>query len=37
MLAAKAKLSDEVVVASGENWLTEMSNEKLLELFTLKT
>ncbi|MEW6517840.1 MAG: DEAD/DEAH box helicase [Thermodesulfobacteriota bacterium] len=36
MLAAKAKLSDEVVAASGENWLTEMSNEELFELFTLK-
>jgi non-specific serine/threonine protein kinase len=36
MLAAKAKLSDEVVAASGESWLTEMSNEELFELFTLK-
>ncbi len=36
MLAAKAKLSNEVVAASGENWLTEMSNEELFELFTLQ-
>jgi superfamily II DNA or RNA helicase len=35
MLVEKAKLSDEVVVASGESWLTEMSNEELFELFTL--
>lgn len=35
MLAEKAKLSAEVVAASGENWLTEMSNEELFELFTL--
>ena len=36
MLAEKAKLSDEVVAASGENWLTEMSNDQLYELFTLQ-
>lgn len=36
MLAAKAKLSDEVVAASGENWLTEMNNEELFDLFTLR-
>jgi non-specific serine/threonine protein kinase len=35
MLVEKAKLSDEVIAASGENWLTEMSNEELFELFTL--
>ncbi|MGA7277462.1 MAG: DEAD/DEAH box helicase [Desulfocapsaceae bacterium] len=35
MLVEKAKLSDEVVAASGERWLTEMSNEELFELFTL--
>ncbi|MBM9519505.1 DEAD/DEAH box helicase [Desulforhopalus vacuolatus] len=35
MLVEKAKLSDEVLAASGERWLTEMSNEDLLELFTL--
>ncbi len=36
MLAAKAKLSDEAVAASGENWLTEMSKEELFDLFTLQ-
>ncbi|MCF8055652.1 MAG: DEAD/DEAH box helicase [Desulfocapsa sp.] len=36
MLVEKAKLSNEVVAASGENWLTEMSNEELYELFTLQ-
>jgi non-specific serine/threonine protein kinase len=35
MLTEKSKLSDEVVAASGENWITEMSNEELLDLFTL--
>jgi non-specific serine/threonine protein kinase len=37
MLTAKAKLAGEVVAASGENWITEMSNGELLELFTLKS
>jgi non-specific serine/threonine protein kinase len=36
MLAEKAKLSDEVIAASGERWLTEMSNEELYELITLQ-
>jgi superfamily II DNA or RNA helicase len=36
MLTLKLKLSNEVVAASGENWITEMSNEALFELFTLK-
>ncbi len=36
MLVQKSKLSNEVVAASGENWITEMSNDDLLELFTLK-
>ncbi|MCB2181262.1 MAG: DEAD/DEAH box helicase [Desulfobulbaceae bacterium] len=36
MLTQKAKLSNEVVTASGENWITEMSNEELFELFTLR-
>ena len=37
MLTLKAKLSNEVVAASGENWITEMNNENLFELFTLKS
>ncbi len=36
MLTEKAKLSDEVVAASGENWLTEMNNDELYELFSLQ-
>ena len=36
MLTLKAKLSNEVVAATGENWITEMNNEDLFELFTLK-
>ncbi|MCP4337913.1 MAG: DEAD/DEAH box helicase, partial [Desulfobulbaceae bacterium] len=36
MLTQKSLLSNEVVAASGENWITEMSNDELLELFTLK-
>ncbi|WP_136809621.1 DEAD/DEAH box helicase [Desulfosediminicola flagellatus] len=36
MLTEKSKLSNEVVAATGENWITEMSNDELLDLFTLK-
>lgn len=36
MLTAKAKLASEVVAASGENWITEMSDAELLDLFTLQ-
>ncbi len=35
MLTAKAHLAGEIVAASGEQWITEMSNEELLQLFTL--
>lgn len=35
MLTAKAKRSAEVVAATGENWITEMSNDELRDLFTL--
>ncbi len=34
MLELKSKFSSEIVAASGENWLTEMDNEELFELFT---
>jgi len=37
MIATKAKLANEVVAASGERWITEMSNAELLDLFTLKS
>jgi len=36
MLTQKEKLSNDVVAASGENWITEMNNNELLEMFTLK-
>ncbi len=36
MLTEKAKLSNQVVAASGESWITEMSTDELLDLFTLK-
>lgn len=36
MLTEKSKLSNEVVAASGEHWITEMNNDELLDLFTLK-
>lgn len=35
MLTEKSQLSNEVVAASGENWITEMSNDELLNLLTL--
>jgi non-specific serine/threonine protein kinase len=35
MLTVKAQLAGEIVAASGEQWITEMSNEELLQLFTL--
>ncbi len=34
MLTVKARMASEVVAASGENWITEMSNAELLDLFT---
>jgi non-specific serine/threonine protein kinase len=36
MLTKKAKLSADVVAASGETWLTEMDNAELADLFSLK-
>nr|MBF0222665.1 DEAD/DEAH box helicase [Desulfobulbaceae bacterium] len=36
MLTQKAKLSNDIIAASGENWITEMSNEELYEMFTLR-
>jgi len=36
MLEYKAKVANEVVAASGESWLTEMSNDELLKILTLK-
>ncbi len=36
MLQEKTKLSDDVIASTGENWITEMNNEELVDLFTLK-
>jgi non-specific serine/threonine protein kinase len=36
MLTAKSQLAGEVVAASGENWITEMSNDQLFALFSLQ-
>jgi non-specific serine/threonine protein kinase len=35
MLQEKAKLSNEIIQSSNEAWITEMNNEKLMNLFTL--
>lgn len=35
ILERKAKMSHDVIAATGENWLTEMTNEELFDLFTL--
>ncbi len=37
MLTAKSQLAGEVVAASGENWITEMSNDQLFDLFSLQS
>jgi non-specific serine/threonine protein kinase len=36
MLEDKSRLSNEVVAATGENWITEMKTEELMELFRLE-
>jgi non-specific serine/threonine protein kinase len=35
MLSEKQKLADDIIVASGENWITEMNNKDLIKLFKL--
>ncbi len=35
MIEAKQKLSQDIIAASGENWILDMSNEELIDLFTL--
>ena len=35
MIAQKQRLSQDIVVSSGENWITELDNNELLDLFTL--
>ena len=36
MIEDKLKLSEELIAGSGENWITEMSNKDLLDLFRLE-
>ncbi|MCP4757307.1 MAG: DEAD/DEAH box helicase [Proteobacteria bacterium] len=36
MLEEKARLSDEVIADTGEHWITEMNDNELIDLFTLK-
>ena len=36
MITDKLKLSEELIVSSGESWITEMSNRELLRLLTLE-
>jgi non-specific serine/threonine protein kinase len=35
MLEEKARLSSEVIAASGEGWITELENDQLMDLFSL--
>ena len=35
MLEEKQKMSSEVIQSTGENWITEMGNEELMDMFTL--
>lgn len=36
MISDKTALSDQIVSATGESWITEMSNTELTDPFTLK-
>jgi non-specific serine/threonine protein kinase len=36
MLAEKTRLSQDVIAAAGESWITEMKDDQLLDLFKLK-
>ena len=35
MLEDKARMSEEVIAAGGEGWITELDNDQLLDLFRL--
>jgi non-specific serine/threonine protein kinase len=35
MLEDKSRLSQEIIASSGENWITEMKNDELMDLFKL--
>jgi non-specific serine/threonine protein kinase len=36
MLEKKQKLADDIIASGGESWITEMSNDELLRLFSLE-
>jgi non-specific serine/threonine protein kinase len=36
MIEDKMKLASDIIAASGENWITEMSNSELMKLFALE-
>ena len=36
MIAEKQQLSGDIIAATGEQWITEMSNDELMQLFTLE-
>ena len=36
MLEEKARMSGEVIASGGEGWITELDNDQLLELFSLR-
>jgi hypothetical protein len=35
MLEEKTRMSEEVVAAGGEEWITELDNDQLIDLFSL--
>jgi len=37
MIEEKQKLANDIIVSSGENWITEMNNSDLMKLFSLET
>jgi non-specific serine/threonine protein kinase len=37
MIAEKKQLSEDVIGATGEQWITEMNNEELIDLFKMET
>jgi non-specific serine/threonine protein kinase len=36
MIAEKQKLSGDIIATSGENWITEMDNDELMQLIKLE-
>ncbi len=36
MLEEKSKMSDEVIAATGEKWITEMESRELMDMFKLR-